>query len=53
VAGWAPEPAWTLWRREKSFISWNETHAVQPLARMMMITINKYFGIISWGNNIE
>jgi hypothetical protein len=30
-AGWAPEPVWTLWRRETS--AGNPTPAVQPVAR--------------------
>jgi hypothetical protein len=32
-AGWAPEPVWTLWRREQSCIAWNRTPVVQPVAR--------------------
>jgi hypothetical protein len=32
-AGWAPESAWTLWRREKSSIAGNRTRAVQPVVR--------------------
>jgi hypothetical protein len=31
--GWAPEPAWTLLRREKSCIASNRTGAVQAVAR--------------------
>jgi hypothetical protein len=32
-AGWAPEPVWTLWCREKSFFfsAGNRTPAVQPV----------------------
>jgi hypothetical protein len=30
---WAPEPVWTLWRREKSCTAGNRTRAVQPVAR--------------------
>jgi hypothetical protein len=33
-AGWAPEPVWELWRREKSLASVvNQTPAVQPAAK--------------------
>jgi hypothetical protein len=31
-AGCAPEPVWTLWRREKSCTAGNRTRAVQPVA---------------------
>jgi hypothetical protein len=32
--GWAQEPFWTLWKREKSLASaGNQTAAVQPVAR--------------------
>jgi hypothetical protein len=32
-AGWAPEPVWTLWRKEKSLTPLgNQTVAVQPAA---------------------
>jgi hypothetical protein len=30
-AGWAPEPVWTLWRREMSGTVGNRTWAVQPV----------------------
>jgi hypothetical protein len=32
-AGWAPEPVWTLWRREQSCNVGNRTRVVQLLAR--------------------
>jgi hypothetical protein len=33
-AGWAPEPVWTLWSREKSFDSAGyQTSAVRPVPR--------------------
>jgi hypothetical protein len=31
--GWAPEPVWTLWGRERSCPAGNRTRAVQPVAR--------------------
>jgi hypothetical protein len=31
-AGWAPEPVYTLWKREKSCTAGNQTWAVQPVA---------------------
>jgi hypothetical protein len=31
--GWAPQPVWTLWRRENLNLVENRTLAVQPLAR--------------------
>jgi hypothetical protein len=33
-AGWAPEPVWTLWRRETSLVlAGTKTPVVQPVAR--------------------
>jgi hypothetical protein len=33
-AGWAPEPVWKLWRREKSLaLAGNQIPAVHPVAR--------------------
>jgi hypothetical protein len=33
-AGWAPEPIWTLWSREKSLSpNGNRNQALQPVAR--------------------
>jgi hypothetical protein len=30
--GWAPEPVWKMWRREKPLaLVWNQTPAVQPV----------------------
>jgi hypothetical protein len=31
-AGWAPEPVWTLWRREKSYTCQEWNPAFQPVA---------------------
>jgi hypothetical protein len=32
-AGWAPQPIWTLWRREKSCTAEKRTQVIQPVAR--------------------
>jgi hypothetical protein len=32
--GWAPESAWTMWRRDKSFaLAGNRSPSAQPVAR--------------------
>jgi hypothetical protein len=36
--GWAPEPVWTLWRKEKACIAGNQTRVVQPVAILTEIS---------------
>jgi hypothetical protein len=39
-AGWAPEPVWPQWSREKSLVpTGNQTRAVQPVARRYTYTV--------------
>jgi hypothetical protein len=47
-AGWAQEPVWTLWRREKSCSAGNRRPVVHPVARRYADSENhmfKYLGL--------